>query len=152
MFNRNVRYAIVLGLVACSPTGSNLLSFGPRPAKLIGTWIDSSKTTPADSSIWLLAADGADRSMRVLIGTMSDGSPHASRSETNFGYWYVSGTLGDTLRQALCFKRRARNGGTCVAFRLDTVVVNGRAQRRLLLSDYKGQHHTTNRVLLERAP
>jgi hypothetical protein len=150
---RNVVWALaLLGVGACSIGGTHLFSTAPRPAELAGLWVDSVKTTPVDSSLWVLAPDGADRTLRIRVIRAADGTSHIDRHETNYGSWYLSGSLADTAHRALCFQQRARNGASCVRFQLDTVVSGARPRRRLIILGYQGNHHSGNRVLLERVP
>ena len=119
----------------------------PHPDALVGQWVDSSKTTAADSSIWILAGDGRDLVLRITQ------APGGAQRPQEFGRWYLSGALADTTGRALCVVRRpGRDAPSCARFRLDTLLADGRPRRRLVLFNYEGSQHRADRVLLERAP
>ncbi len=114
------------------------------PVAVAGQWVDVAKTAPGDTSIWVLAPDGADALLHVRVG--ADGRARAERRY--FGRWSL-GTTADGA-PALCFVRRpGRDAPSCAAFALDTA---GTPRRRLVLRGYAGQHHTGDRVLIERRP
>ena len=53
----------------------------------------------------------------------------------------------------ICFVRRpGRDASSCVDFTIDTVRSGDRPVRRLRLRGYAGEHHTTDRELIERVP
>ncbi|GJG85780.1 hypothetical protein tb265_09610 [Gemmatimonadetes bacterium T265] len=126
----------------------------PRPAAA-GQWVDLAKTASGDTSVWVLAPDGADALLRVRVG------PDGRRREERryFGRWSLGATADGA--PALCFVRRpGRDAASCAAFVVDTVRAGGAGEagapdvprRRLVLRGYAGQHHTGGRVLLERGP
>lgn len=122
-----------------------------RPAPLVGEWVDVHKSTAADTSLWVLRADGYDGSAHLIASTAQNGATRFERRQSRYGSWYLSGSLADAAQRQLCFARRlGRTGATCVHFSLDTVAASG--QRRLVLQDYQGEHHTGERELLARQP
>ena len=149
---RPIIAALTLGATACSWPSGGLFSLGPRPADLSGAWIDSAKTTISDSSIWVLAPNGADGTLRIRIVAEPNGATHVERDDTRYGSWYLQGTLSDTEKRALCFKRRPRDGASCVRFRLDTISFDHGMRRRLTIFGYRGERTTADRILLERLP
>lgn len=142
----------VAGLVAC--TAGGLFRLGPRPAALVGVWIDSALATPSDTVAWVLTAHGNDRTLHVVVTRDSTGRATLRRSTGGYGYWYLHGELSDTAHRALCFKARPRDGGSCYHFRLDTLITSapGVRRRRLRVLAYRGRQHTRDRILIERLP
>jgi hypothetical protein len=136
--NARVVIALVLMSAGCA-SNSLLFHSGPRPAELTGVWIDVEKSSPVDTSAWLLAPNGDDKTLH-FVGTKT--------SEKRYASWYMAGTLSDTAGRALCFQKRPRDGATCRAFRLDTLA----GRRRLTVLGYPGAHHVSERVLIERLP
>lgn len=138
----DLRRVLLVGLLlTATACAANSLLFhpGPRPPELTGVWIDVEKTTAADTSAWVLSADGSDLSAHFRAG---------KRSEKRYGSWYLAGSLGDTTGRALCFQRRPRDGATCRAFRLDTLS-DAPQRRRLTVRGYPGTHHVSERILIE---
>ena len=139
-------------------TGCAALHVGPtyghaRPSQIVGEWIDVAKTSPTDSSIWVLRPNGYDGSLRVRVVADSTGALHAQRKETHYGSWYFDGALGDAAHQALCFSKRVgRFGATCISFSMDTIQTAAGPLPRLLLRGYAGEHHTSDRVLVALHP
>ena len=154
-FGAHVRRTIVVvaagALTACATQG-RWFQPGPRPAALVGIWIDSSQSTPTDTVAWVLAANGDDRTLRVHVQYDGDRAGGSTQEVRRYASWYLEGTLGDTSSQAFCVKRRPRDGGSCSQFRLDTLYApdGGIARRRLVIRGYVGERHTRDRVLLER--
>ena len=70
-----------------------------HPPLLVGEWVDVAKSTPADSSIWVLDARGNDDLLRVR----RDSRGVARVSRTRYGYWYATVDGGGT---SLCITRR----------------------------------------------
>lgn len=140
-----------LFLAACASTGGSLFHRGTLPASLAGSWADSTKSTPADTSVWLLTPAGEDRNVRLRIVGGPNGQ-HIDSSSSRYGSWYLSGTLADTSGRALCILRRARDGGSCMHFRLDTIERAGQRRRRLEILGYVGARSVGKRVLIERRP
>jgi len=144
--------AQVFALESCIPAQSRLGGYY-RPPQIVGEWIDVAKSSTADSSIWVLRRDGYDGIMHIRIVLDSLGAQRVVRDQARYGSWYASGTLGDTTRQTLCVSRRTgRFGASCVAFSLDTTRDESGVVRRLRLRGYRGQHHTSDRLLIARAP
>ena len=135
----------------CHPTGV-WFSFGPRPAELAGVWIDSANTPPSDTAAWLLAPDGDKRTLHIIVDRDNSGNSVIRQTESSPTRWYLSGALTDTAHPAICFKRRARDSGTCVAFRLDTVTSGADARRRLTILGNPGENRTHPQILIERHP
>lgn len=136
----------------CASPAGGWFHVGPHPAALAGIWIDSAKATPTDTVAWVLAPNGEDRTLVVHVRPAITAASAVTRREIRYGFWYLSGALGDTTRQAICVKRRPRDGAACAPFRLDTIpkVGSATARRRLRISGFRGEHHTRDRVLLER--
>lgn len=145
-------FLMCLGIGACSSARGGLFSLGPRPAELAGMWIDSAKTTALDSSVWILAPDGADRRLHITVSRAADGLPRVDRDDKRYGLWYLAGPLADTAKRALCYQRRARDGGSCVRFRIDTITGGGATRRRLVILGFRGEREATPQVFLERLP
>ena len=62
-------------------------------ARLVGEWVDLRHTTPADTALWILRADGYDGSGHLLAaGASTQGSPR--RTERRYGTWFLDGALG----------------------------------------------------------
>lgn len=118
-------------------------------SQVAGEWVDVRKTTASDSTIWVLAADGDDALLTVHKG--ADGTRREERQ--HYGRWSegrVTDSSGASVR-ALCFVRRpGRDAPSCDAIVLDSLRVGGAMRRRLTVRGYVGQHHTTDRVLVER--
>jgi hypothetical protein len=66
------------------------------------------------------------------------------------GLRYLSGRLADTTNRAICYKRRVRDGATCLSFRVDTVAATP-LLRRLTVVGYAGLHLRAARVFVEPA-
>lgn len=150
---RAVRHAAMVGLTACLGACASmhvpLMPSFARPPEVAREWVDVRKTTPTDTSLWVLGANGYDGSAHILVKIDSTGAVHVSRTERRYGGWYLKGTLGDTASQAICFsKRLGRFGATCDRFVLDTV--SGSSVPRITLSGYRGEHSTSDRVLVAR--
>ena len=118
-----------------------------HPSTLVGTWVDSLKSTPTDSSFWILS-DGGDDSARRVRRVARDSSARMERR--HYGYWYVQGAMNDSLGRALCFTNRpGRSAPTCVPFHLDSLPVGNAFARRLVVYGYQGRHTNATRVLLQ---
>jgi hypothetical protein len=117
-----------------------------HPAALVGEWVDVEKSSPTDSSVWLLEENGYDGGLRITYGLEHPGMRDISRRQ--YGYWYVRHTnAGDEL----CVTRRpSRDAPSCTTFEasIDSSVAPPR--RMIRLAAYAGQHHTGARVLVER--
>ena len=118
-----------------------------HPTPLAGEWLDAKKTTAADTSVWLLAPDGGDYTLHVLVQP-GDGPSSTVTRRTRHGLWFLRGPLADTAARALCFNSRpGRNPTYCTAFALDTLPGG---TRRLVLRGYHGTHEVATRTLVER--
>ncbi|HEX8942172.1 MAG TPA: hypothetical protein VF785_03480 [Gemmatimonadaceae bacterium] len=147
---RMARPALVLVALAaaCTP-----LHIGPslaRPPALVGEWIDLSHTTPGDTALWVLRADGYDGSAHIVRLRDSAGVATFARSQKRYASWYLAGAITDSSKRAICFARRlGRDGATCLSFSLDTLTA-AEGVRRLTIHGYRGQHRTADRELIER--
>ena len=141
--------ALLLPLLFTACAGGIRLGGEQRnhPPELIGTWIDSVKSSPADSSFWELSSGGDDAFRRVRR-VSPDSSPRVERR--HYGYWYLHGSLADSLDRAICFTNRpGRSAPTCIPFSLDSPPAGGHSRRRLVVFGYQGRHSSGARVLLE---
>ena len=137
-----------LGCVA----GHNPLSSWQQPPEITREWVDVEKTTPDDTTLWVLGPGGYDGIAHLMRASDSSGVIRLVRKETRYGYWHFQGTLGDSTHQAICFSPRSgRIGATCTAFVLDTVMSGSGPSPRLTLRAYHGLHHTRDRLLVARA-
>ena len=117
-----------------------------HPALLVGHWVDVQKSTPTDSSIWILMPNGDDQGMRILRDSSGTGSPRIRHA--HYGYWYVRRT--STGEPELCVTRRpGRDAPSCTPFvaLVDSSISPPR--RMIRLAAYSGSHHTSQRVLVE---
>ena len=112
-------------------------------------WIDVARTSYSDTVAWVLAPNGDDRTISIAITRDDRGIASATTQEIWNGKWYLSGRLADTTNRAICYKRRVRNGATCLRFRMDTVAATP-PLRRLTVLGYEGQHPEEVRVFVER--
>ena len=121
-----------------------------HPTAVVGEWVDSAKTQPRDTSLWVLGASGEDESRHIVV--QPDGAIAASPRK-HYGFWYLDGRVSDLANRSLCFSNRpGRSAPTCLAFDLDTVATQLGVRRRLIVHGYQGRHTTSNRVLIARAP
>ena len=150
-FSKRVALTLILGVLSACATSGGLFSAGPKPPELVGTWIDIGKATATDTTAWVLAPNGADRTLSISVRPGLHGMPTRYETVATHGTWYGAGQFADTVRRQLCFKYRARSGPTCFAFRLDTLAT-GPVRRRLTVLQYHSTHSTGDRVLLERKP
>ena len=150
-FRKRITLMLILGVLSACATSGGLFTAGPRPPELVGTWVDVGKATTTDTVAWVLAPNGADRTLSISVHPGTPGVPTRSENVATHGTWYGSGEFADTVRRQFCFKHRARSAPTCFAFRLDTVATNP-VRRRLTVLQYRGTHSTDDRVLLERTP
>ena len=132
--------ALLLSL-ACASVGGLGNRLGSHPASLAREWMDSSKTTESDTSLWVLASSGDDGVMHIRAG---------GTESRHYGYWYVHGSLASD-DHALCFTNRpGRSAPTCRPFDLDSIATLQGFRRRLVIRGYRGAHSSSDRVLLER--
>lgn len=141
---------LITGVLACASRGT-LFSFGPRPAEIVGVWIDVAQTSKTDTIAWVLAADGDDQTMRLVVHD-SAGKHLAKVRETWNGWWYVTGKLSDSKHRAICCKRRPRDGATCLRFRLDTLSILGAERRRLTILGYPNDDWPQPRIFVGHRP
>jgi len=139
--------ALVL-TAACASGSGSWFSFGPRPPEIAGVWIDVALTSSADTVAWILAPNGADRTRHTSVTRDGRGAPSVVVRETSNGFWYLEGRLKDTNTRAICYKRRARDGATCLHFRMDTVATP-RFLRRLTVFGYRGERLKEERVFVD---
>jgi hypothetical protein len=119
-----------------------------HPDALVGQWIDLRHTSPTDTMVWVLAPNGDDATLEIRI------DPAGQRVEKlrHYGRWRVDGEMSDPVGRRLCFVHRpGRQGGSCIAFRLDTLTTESGTRRHLVLENYRGEHHTQDRELVERS-
>lgn len=117
-----------------------------HPAAVVGQWVDVEKSTPADSSFWVLEPNGDDDGVHI-VRAAADETPRQSRS--HYGYWYVRAR--DSGAMELCVSRRpSRDAPSCTAFvaGIDSAEIPPR--RTLRLVSYAGAHHVGQRLLVER--
>jgi hypothetical protein len=136
---------------ACASGSGSWFSFGPRPPEIAGVWIDVALTSSSDTVAWILAPNGADRTRHTSVSRDGSGVPSVTVHEFSNGFWYLSGRLEDTTNRAICYKRRSRDGATCVRFRMDTVATP-RFARRLRVLDYRGERLKEERVFIDIRP
>lgn len=143
--------------------------FRNHPPELVGEWVDSAKSTSADTALWILGPDGEDASAhRRLVAAAgvagSGGLPgggglprgtgaYVTTERRHYGYWFVRGAMDTASEHALCFtKRPGRSAPQCSSFALDTLREGSVARRRLRVHGYAGAHHVADRVLLAQTP
>src|SRR5258708_39022695 len=91
-------FDVVLALaVACVTTACHLPVLGGgsmrnHPSALVGEWVDSAKTTPTDTSLWILEASGNDVSQHVRVEADSARRPSGAvvvvmSRPKHYGYW-----------------------------------------------------------------
>ena len=123
-----------------------------HPAELVGTWVDSAKTTDADTTLWVLGASGDDGAQHVRRDTSGVGR-FVVTAKRHYGYWYLEGEWNEPAHRTICFTNRpGRSAPSCAAFLLDSVPDGGAFRRRLVVYGYQGQHRVADRVLLARTP
>jgi hypothetical protein len=136
-------------VAACSPARLFPI-LNSHPAAVVGEWVDSAKTQPRDTSLWVLGPSGEDESRHIVV---QPNGAIATSPRQHYGFWYLDGRVSDPANRFLCFsKRPGRSAPTCLAFDLDTVATSGGARRRLIVHAYQGRHTTSDRVLFARAP
>jgi hypothetical protein len=150
-FSRAAALATITLVIAACGAGHNHLGSWQRPDEISRDWIDVEKSTPDDTTLWVLAPDGYDGVAHLQHAPDAAGVERQARHQVKYGAWYLDGTLGDTAHQAICFSRRiGRFGASCTAFVLDTIMTGSGPTPRLLLRAYHGIHHTRDRLLLAR--
>jgi hypothetical protein len=149
-FASHVAFPVVLLsiLTACS-SAAHVAFFGATPTSAAaGEWIDEKKSTPTDTMVWVLAADGDDALLTIHV---DGGGRRASRK--HYGRWSegrASDANGGSV-PALCFVRRpGRDAPSCDRFTVDSVRTADGMRRRLTVRGYAGAHHSGDRELIER--
>lgn len=135
---------LVTGLVAYS-----------NPQRLVGAWVDSALATPTDTVAWVLGPRGVDQRLARHFASTEGGAAKWNESLDGYGYWYVPGRAATADTGRICFRSRARGRDACFPYQLGTAqaAADGaqeRPRKRLLIVAYQGQHHTRDRVLIER--
>lgn len=143
-------HAFVTVLVALTACGGGLPwlrgDLVNHPAALVGEWIDVAKSAPADSSIWVLSANGNDEVLSITRDSLADARARVSRR--HYGYWYVRGSGGT---QEFCVNRRpGRDAPSCTRFTIGVDSSAAPPRSALRLAAYSGAHHTSERVLVAR--
>lgn len=154
---KSLRKALTGLLVLGAPTMGAACSaarlfpiLGSHPPMVVGEWVDSAKTQPRDTSLWVLGPSGEDESRHIVL--QPDGATAASPPK-RYGFWYLDGRVSDPANRFLCFtKRPGRSAPACLAFDLDTVITQRGVRRRMVVHGYQGLHTTSDRVLIARAP
>ncbi|MBI3792637.1 MAG: hypothetical protein HY275_17410 [Gemmatimonadetes bacterium] len=148
------RELLASGLLIAAACGGTVAPPAEAPApvaSLAGQWVDVRKSSPSDTTIWVLAEDGDDA--LLVVHRAADGT--VSESRQHYGRW-SEGRVTDAAgaaQRALCFVRRpGRDAQSCDPVSVEHVEVNGVATRRLTVRGYEGAHHTGDRVLVDRAP
>jgi hypothetical protein len=117
-----------------------------HPPALIGQWVDLAKSSPSDTSVWVLEPNGYDGGIRITRDSLGDGAPHTVTRK--YGYWYVRGAAAS---QEFCVNQRpGRNAPSCTRFTMETDSSVVPPRRIIRLSAYAGEHHTSERVLVDR--
>jgi hypothetical protein len=123
-----------------------------HPVELVGAWVDSAKTTEADTTLWILGASGDDGAQHVTRDTSGAGR-FIVTEKRHYGYWYLEGEWSEPAHRTICFTNRpGRSAPSCTAFLLDSVPAGATFRRRLVVYSYQGQHRIADRVLLAREP
>jgi hypothetical protein len=117
-----------------------------HPVSLVGEWVDVEKSTPRDTSIWVLAPNGDDGGVRITRDSTRNGEAHVARQ--HYGYWYVRGAANAT---ELCVTRRpGRDAPSCSPFQLAIDSSTVPVRRTIRLASYSGAHHSGERILVRR--
>lgn len=140
------RYLRLLVATSVGCASGSWFHNGPRPSELVGTWVASAESATADTDAWVLARNGDYRMLTIRARRDSRESSTKTTEEHHYAQWYLSRALAHTLRREFCFKRRARDGASCMRFQLDTLA-DGR--RRLRMLGYSDQLHPRVWVLTE---
>ncbi len=138
-----------MALVACAHPGGTTQDPRPSPASPAGEWVDLHKTTPTDTSVWVLSPSGSDELLTVHV----DAAGVRHESERRYGRWTDARitTAAGTLAPALCFTRRpGRDARSCAPYLIDSVRLDGTMVRQLTVQGYTGAHSAGDRVLIER--
>lgn len=147
MIPRRLDLSLVVLALACSGTLPWLRGdLSNHPPTLVGEWVDVGKSSPTDSSFWILKANGDDESLRITHPAGDGGSVH--RSRLHYGYWFVRGA--SSQQAELCVTRRpGRDAPSCTSFTLGVDSTMSPPRRVARLAAYAGAHHLGERLLLE---
>ena len=152
---RRALAAVLLFGDACSSATMLGGTMRNHPAPLVGTWVDLAKSSPTDTALWILGSAGEDETQHLVRGTSATNAvaPFAPSAPKHYGYWFAQGEITDSASRAICFTNRpGRSAPTCLSYALDTVREGGTTHRRLLVHGYRGEHRTSDRVLVAREP
>ena len=146
---------VVLGTTSCLG-----LSSGSRPAVFSGRWVDATRSTMADSLVWMLSPEGG-----ALLDLSRRGDPAteapdrrdslagpARRTRLYRGIWYVHVGPAGEHPEELCFMRPGREAETCSAYTIDTLAAGERRTLQLRLVPRPGGRQRAPRVLLRPLP
>jgi hypothetical protein len=116
--------------------------------------VDLAKSSPTDTALWILGPTGEDGTQHLVRDKRaSAASPFVPTAVKRYGYWFAQGEVTDSASRALCFTNRpGRSAPTCLPFALDSVSEGGAMHRRLLVHGYRGEHRTSDRMLVAREP
>lgn len=118
-----------------------------HPPALVGEWVDIEKSSPLDSSFWILGANGDDEGLRITRLRGDERAIHQSRQ--HYGYWFVRAPMNQPAE--LCVtKRPSRDAPSCTAFTLGVDSTTRPPRRFARLAAYAGTHHMGERLLVER--
>lgn len=126
-----------------------------HPPQLVGTWVDLAKSSPTDTALWILGPGGEDAAQHLVRATAdaNAGAAFVLTEPKHYGYWFAQGAMSDSASRAICFTNRpGRSAPTCLSFALDSVREGSATRRRLLVHGYRGERHTSDRVLVAREP
>ena len=118
-----------------------------NPARLVGTWVDSSTASPTDTVAWVLGPRGLDQTLTRHLAADAGDRGRWTENLDGYGYWYVPSNAPAADTGRICFRSRGRGRDACFQYELSTTPA---ARRRLLIVAYQGRHHTRDRVLVER--
>lgn len=149
--HRAVRMLATMPIAAAATACSGSLPWlrgdlANHPPAVIGQWVDVLKSSPADSSFWVLRPDGEDDGVRI-IRDAPGAMPRQSRS--HYGYWYVR-ALGSGGHELCVSRRPSRDAPSCTPFVAGVDSIETPPRRTLRLASYTGAHHTGERLLIER--
>lgn len=146
---RRVALALLIFLAPLSCSGTLPWLRGDlthHPTALVGEWVDVAKSSPRDSSLWVLKPNGYDGGIHITRDSIGDSAPHTARRK--YGYWYVRGH--GALQEFCVNQRPGRDAPSCTRFTIETDSSVVPPRRIIRLSAYAGEHHTSQRVLVDR--
>ncbi len=144
----------LLGLLGGCAVAGRVLDTGSEPTDLVGRWVDVASATPTDTVVWVLPANGWERTLTIRVATDPRGRTLVKQHEVaDDRHWQVNGQMADTAGRRLCFRQRFR-GKWCYRFRLETLAAPGEssAPRRLVLLPDRKDTSVPVSVLVERPP